>query len=44
LGYFRGDGHSPTAALAVAWRRFRHEVHPGNRWWTAAMGGGLHRY
>jgi len=38
LGYFRGDAHSPSAALAVAWRNFRREVDPGKRWWSAALG------
>jgi hypothetical protein len=44
LGYFRGQGHSPTAALAVAWRNFRREVHPGKRWWTVAMGTAGQRF
>jgi len=38
LGYFRGEGHCPAAALSVAWRNFRREVDPGKRWWVAAMG------
>ncbi len=37
FGYFRGDGHCPAAALAVAWKNFRREVDPGKRWWTVAM-------
>ena len=38
LGYFRGEGYCPAAALAVAWKNFRREVDPGKRWWTLAMG------
>jgi hypothetical protein len=38
LGYFRGSGHCPAAALSSAWRHFRREVDPGKRWWTAAAG------
>jgi hypothetical protein len=38
LGYFRGDAHSPAAALAVAWKDFRRQVDPGKRWWIAALG------
>ena len=28
LGWFRGDSHSPAAAVAIAWRNFRREVDP----------------
>lgn len=38
FGYFRGQGHSPSAALAIAWRRLRRQVDPGKRWWTVVMG------
>ena len=38
LGYFRGDAHSPAAAVAIAWRKFRREVDPGKRWWSVALG------
>jgi hypothetical protein len=40
LGYFRGDAHSPAAALTAAWRNFRRQVDPGKRWWSAALGPG----
>lgn len=38
LGYFRGQGHCPAAALAVAWKNFRREVDPGKRWWSGVQG------
>lgn len=38
-GYFRGQGLTPAAALAVAWREFRAEVDPGRRWWSAVTQG-----
>lgn len=38
LGYFRGQGACPAAALSAAWRKFRREVDPGKRWWIVAMG------
>jgi hypothetical protein len=37
LGYFRGRGATPAAALGRAWRRFRREVSPGRRWWLASL-------
>jgi len=38
LGWFRGDSHSPAAAVAIAWRNFRREVDPGQRWWSVVLG------
>jgi hypothetical protein len=44
LGYFRGQGRCPGSALAQAWKNFRREVDPGQRWWTVAMGTPPVRY
>jgi hypothetical protein len=44
MGYFRGDAHSPAAALALAWQNFRREVDPGKRWWALALTTGIPRY
>ncbi len=38
LGYFRGTAACPGLALAKAWKNFRAEIDPGERWWTAAAG------
>lgn len=35
LGYFRGQGRCPGTALVQAWKNFRREVDPGDRWWAA---------
>ena len=40
LGYFRGQGDCPGAALARAWGQFRRAVDPGRRWWTSVQGPG----
>jgi len=44
LGYFRGEGRCPGTALAQAWKKFREEVDPGERWWIVGTGAPLCRF
>lgn len=37
LGYFRGRSNCPGRALGIAWRKFRRQVDPKGRWWTAIL-------
>ena len=39
FGYFRGQGPCPGKALAQAWRDFRREVDPKERWYSGALTG-----
>jgi hypothetical protein len=39
-GWFRGQGNTPALALSAAWRAFRRELDPEQRWWTIVQGAG----
>jgi hypothetical protein len=43
LGYFRGSGKTPAAALRKAWQHFQREVSPGDRWWAVVTMPTFHR-